>query len=85
MKIVLLTVALLAICSPPPKTYTKPEIKMGYLDFGNLCGFMSDESHTLTTEKGDTTTIVNSSSEGRPRECVGTFIFVNGQLTSIEH
>lgn len=84
----LILVALLAVCSSPPKKYTQVEIGMPYLpDFFQLCP-NSYVDKTVITENGKTETVVNEVNAATPNrtpECTGTFTFVDNKLVSITH
>jgi hypothetical protein len=91
MKIPLFLIVLfLAICSPPPKTYTRVEIGMPYMpEFFQMCPG-SYNIQTTTTEKSETKVITNKADDyvgEKPRtiECTGTFTFVDNKLVSIVH
>ncbi len=94
MKMLLLFVALFAVCSP--KTYSKVEIGMPFNDFHKLCNAVdamaSGDARTVTNSNSSTLTVTlnptpyplsNSQATPRPSECVGTFTFTDGTLTTI--
>jgi hypothetical protein len=83
----LLVFTLLTSCAPKPKTYTEVGIGMSDLDFYRICGAVPDESKTTQTANELTKVVTNRTTEyngnARPFQCVGKFVFINGELNTI--
>lgn len=89
MRPLFLFAALFISCSQPAKIVTKPELGMQLSEFQALCGYDPIDAKTVTNEQGDTLTVTykptNYNGEPKAAGCGGTFTFVNGKLTQINH